>query len=370
MKRAFVGVVAIVAACWMFLPRGGAADAGTYRWTEIGDSKTAGGCWQSGLNALLATRFGAATESPARLATGGWSVTAARNAVDAWLAGTSTTPDVVLLNFGVNDSHQGLTQATFEADYGYVLDAVHARWPAATLLVARVWAASCTGCDSPIDSTWIPNVLSSRTCFARYGFDERVWLTNGDTTDGIHYSDSGCIKAGQEWDAVIANLAPLPTLTPTATVTATATPTVTSTATVTPTVTGTPALTATPTVTSTPTQTPTFTPTATPTPVFTASPNDVRRTATITTLTAAGFDSAWAANWIDDHVNQFEATGKTTYVFLSRSTGNPAEDVRVVMLPAANSQTQSQKAALRNEFVSWAAADPTATYKCGAGHAP
>ena len=238
MRRVLALLAAVAFVLVLVRPSGASSDANNYHWTEVGDSKTAGGCWQSQLNTKLVTRFGAATETPTRLATGGWSVSDARNNIDSWLAGTSTVPDVVLFNFGVNDSHQGLSQSTFETNSGYILDQTHAKWPSATLLVARAWASTCTGCSTPIDDTWIPNVLSTRSSFAKNGFDERIWLENGDngasmTTDGIHYSTAGCTAAATNWDTVIGTLPALPTTTPTPT--ATPTPTLTPTPTVTPT---------------------------------------------------------------------------------------------------------------------------------------
>ena len=70
MRRVLALLAAVAFVLVLVRPSGASSDANNYHWTEVGDSKTAGGCWQSQLNTKLVTRFGAATETPTRLATG------------------------------------------------------------------------------------------------------------------------------------------------------------------------------------------------------------------------------------------------------------------------------------------------------------
>ena len=109
----------------------------------------------------------------------------------------------VLVNFGANDALSLPAQATWEANLAYYLDALHAKYPAAQIFVARPWRRGYGGeCDDLAD--WIDNVLASRSAWAFVGPDERVYLENGDdgatyTLDGVHYNGPGSIVTAQQW---------------------------------------------------------------------------------------------------------------------------------------------------------------------------
>jgi lysophospholipase L1-like esterase len=100
----------------------------------------------------------------------------------------------VLLNLGVNDMSAGTSQAAYISNLQYVLDQVHARWPAALVYIAYPWKA---GFDTQANAMagWVDTVVASRS-FARHGHDERIWLKGSDngaseTIDGVHYSVTG-----------------------------------------------------------------------------------------------------------------------------------------------------------------------------------
>ena len=112
-----------------------------------------------------------------------------------------------LVNYGVNDIYyphgygggpsgiSHLDEAAWKARLGAMLDAVHAKFPAAIIYVTRPWMR---GYDADCDTLagWIATVLSTRSPWAVAGDDERVWLKGADngatmTSDGLHYSTTG-----------------------------------------------------------------------------------------------------------------------------------------------------------------------------------
>lgn len=109
-------------------------------------------------------------------------------------------PIHVLINLGVNDMLGGLgAQATFEANYLTIVDAVHTKWPQSKIWLSRPWARNELT-DANTVATWLANVAAARSGYTFVGDDERVWLENGDdgatrTTDGIHYSTPAGMNA-------------------------------------------------------------------------------------------------------------------------------------------------------------------------------
>jgi len=113
----------------------------------------------------------------------------------------------VLINYGVNDIYYptgygglpsgiaNLDQTQWKANLTAMLDAIHAKWPAAAVYVTRPWVR---GFDSDCNTLagWISDVVATRATFAAVGDDERVWLKGADngatmTSDGLHYSVAG-----------------------------------------------------------------------------------------------------------------------------------------------------------------------------------
>lgn len=142
------------------------------------------------------------------LARNGETVALARTRIDADLA-TMLGPETVnvaqiLFNLGVTSLGTMPPQATFESDYGYLLDALHTKYPAAIIYCARPWARGY-GAAPDTMAGWIATVVAARSPWAQLGHDERVWLEGGDdgatmTTDGVHYTyPLGFATAAAQW---------------------------------------------------------------------------------------------------------------------------------------------------------------------------
>jgi hypothetical protein len=171
---------------------------------EIGDSKTytAGNTWPATLTAdLNAADAGVATWRSDNIgaAASGASYWAAN--IGAKLAAQPDYHGVVLINIGVND-FVSATQVQWVADMGTMLDAIHSKWPQATLYLMRPWKR---GYDAKADEFvgWIDMLIAGRS-FLRSGPDERVWLKGSDdgntmTTDGVHYSVAGEAACAAQW---------------------------------------------------------------------------------------------------------------------------------------------------------------------------
>ncbi len=145
-----------------------------------------------------------------KISAGGETVASTKLTIDASLALHSSTTDQVrwvLLNFGANDANDGVTEANWKADYGYILDAIHAKWPDALLYVMRPWTR---GYDAQCDlfAAWIGDLVTARAGWAFLGPDERDFLENGDngvtyTSDGTHPNDAGYALTAAQWQTVM-----------------------------------------------------------------------------------------------------------------------------------------------------------------------
>lgn len=138
------------------------------------------------------------------LARGGSTVASMKALVDADLATAGAgTPNRILSNLGANDASALPAQATWKADYAYILDAFHTKWPTARVYVMRAWRQGFnTECDSM--ATWIDEILVSRSAWAETGPDERVFLKSTDdgvrfTSDGVHPNLRGGALTGEMW---------------------------------------------------------------------------------------------------------------------------------------------------------------------------
>lgn len=138
-------------------------------------------------------------EAPARVAVSGRNLATCRANVDAELAAlVGPAPAHVFWNFGTNEllgNGATPTQAGWEADYDYCLEAAHVKWPAAVqwvFLPEVVSSATNYALRSPMRNTWIPNVVAARSSYARQGIDQALLLNyRGDnlaaeTVDNIH----------------------------------------------------------------------------------------------------------------------------------------------------------------------------------------
>jgi lysophospholipase L1-like esterase len=145
------------------------------------------------------------------LARGGATIASQQALIDADLATMTAAGNIwirsIIVNFGANDVSSLPAEATWKANLDYVLDALHVKYPNASVYVTRPWrrgfAAECNTL-----ATWIAAELVARSTWAFVGDDERVWLEGGDdgatmSVDGIHYSTAGqAVAASQRKTAI------------------------------------------------------------------------------------------------------------------------------------------------------------------------
>lgn len=175
--------------------------ANTTGWSAVGDSKTivSVNTWPASLTSTLNVNENARYAKIGFAAASGRTVATAQDNIDAELAAITDTASKVFLNLGVNDAMAGLpAEAAWKADYLYILDALHTKWPGATVYLTRPWTrGEATDCNTL--ATWIADCQALRPTFSSLGDDERVWLEGGDdgvtmTTDGVHYSAAGQVE--------------------------------------------------------------------------------------------------------------------------------------------------------------------------------
>lgn len=121
----------------------------------------------------------------------GQTIAQAAAAVDAWIAlQTATTPaDWIILNEGTNDLFAMPAQVPQETNYAYVLDALHTRWPTATVVVIKPWTPLQTG-TAAILATRIDNVLATRGGWTTV-ISESTYLPGLFSADDIHPNSDG-----------------------------------------------------------------------------------------------------------------------------------------------------------------------------------
>lgn len=167
-----------------------------------GDSKTAANgltTWPELLTAATAN-----VQSPWKIAVGGRTTASAKAACDAELAAATVgTPDVILYNLGIND---GTIDPTWDTNTAYIWDAMHTKWPSATIYVVRPWAVGNDAQYNTIASH--QDALMATRAWVRAGVDERVTVKGSDngatmTTDGVHYSTAGHSAMKSAWIAAL-----------------------------------------------------------------------------------------------------------------------------------------------------------------------
>lgn len=194
----------------------------------LGDSKTSAplGTWQAPLAADLTAASGFLWSVVNRGVAGAsveWlnSVARAKEPVSFLLDPIPSTYAVhaALLNWGANDIYYptglgglpagvaNLDETAWKANLTTILDAIHAKWPLATVYVTRPWIR---GFDADFDTLagWIADVVAARATFAAVGDDERVWMKGADngatmTSDGLHYSAAGNTEKAAQMKALL-----------------------------------------------------------------------------------------------------------------------------------------------------------------------
>lgn len=114
----------------------------------------------------------------------------------------------VLVNIGVNDIANGLpAEATWRADFGVVLDAIHAKYPNALVYSMRPWMIGQDAASTTL-AGWIAAEEATRAAWALPGPDEQVWAKAGDNgatnySDAVHYSVAGNAACVTAWETVL-----------------------------------------------------------------------------------------------------------------------------------------------------------------------
>lgn len=181
----------------------------------FGDSKTNGQgddtspypLGQNGYPLYLCQNLTAATgqiwkEQPLRLGVSSTTAALRRASIDADIALRYGDPDYVICNLGVNDG-VAIDQTAFEADYGYCLDAMHARWPLARM--GLMFPGKSIGNWSAMHG-YILDIIAARSSYCFAGPDETVYLAGSDnyatyTVDGIHPTHAGYLLTATQWQS-------------------------------------------------------------------------------------------------------------------------------------------------------------------------
>lgn len=163
----------------------------------MGDSKTSNNQVQGYLADFYSRNYPTvlAKSTPAAFAVGGATVASRKASVDADIAAAVGVPNHIFINLGVNDVSDVPTagfEATWKANYLYILDALHTAWPSAKIYVANIWSSVPNQTYLATLNTWIDYVRTSRA-WSYQGIDERIVLEGGDngatmTSDGTHPS--------------------------------------------------------------------------------------------------------------------------------------------------------------------------------------
>ena len=95
-----------------------------------------------------------------------------------------------------------ITRAEWRTSLGGLLDGLHARWPLAQILVARIYHADWTAEQDTMNDTDLPTVLSTRGPWAAVGIDERTFLP-GNTSDSTHPNSTGYTLTAAEWQTAM-----------------------------------------------------------------------------------------------------------------------------------------------------------------------
>lgn len=160
---------------------------------------------------LTSFSFGPSTPTGVDGALGRMGLTLAqlRTFIDADLAAMADSPSVrfILVNATVNGMGYGLIGPQWQTDLAYIVDALHTKYPSATVYIAKPWARD-KGTEPDTLAGYIDDIIASRAAWAAAGPDERVWLENGDngttyTADGVHYTAAGNAAAAAQWKAAL-----------------------------------------------------------------------------------------------------------------------------------------------------------------------
>ncbi len=165
----------------------------------------------SALDAAVPVNWSAVENLPRNWAVSGATVASLKSSIDSLIAvhdaNSETSNYVFLMNLGANDASGLPAEATWKANYQYMIDALIVKYHTAKIYIAKPWRrnmlAACNLMAGYIDDLIAANPT---TCFA--GHDERTWLEGGDdgatmTYDGIHYSTAGLAECAAQWQTIL-----------------------------------------------------------------------------------------------------------------------------------------------------------------------
>jgi hypothetical protein len=166
----------------------------------LGDSRStqAANTWGAdlitSLNADWAGSMVVAEENPRTWASGGQDLSEAVGWIDDRISYHTLNPNVdkyiFFINFGIIEA-VGETEANFESNYLYIIDALRVKFPGCIIFLTYPWSANDPTRGATI-KPYINDVIAARTGVYA-GDDEGVWAENGDNGatmyyDGLHYA--------------------------------------------------------------------------------------------------------------------------------------------------------------------------------------
>lgn len=167
-----------------------------------GDSKSVAGTWDYRLRLLLEMSTGAHWQHPNNFAVAGYTVANVAAEIAANLALMTSVPEFVSISLGSNDAQALPAEATFKANYGTIIEAIHAQYPAALIYVSIPVRLSDSPPSAPTADCitlrgWIDDVIASYD-YVHEGVDE-IDLENGDGyatyyIDTTHMNSAGYLQ--------------------------------------------------------------------------------------------------------------------------------------------------------------------------------
>jgi lysophospholipase L1-like esterase len=152
-------------------------------------------------------------EIPLRVGVGGITVAGMRARIGSDLPVAVGTPRYVLINLGSNDLAGALpAEATWKADYQYILSAIHAKWPNAIILLSKPVYLQANAPSTPMATTptlhgWIDALIAANS-YCDPGPDE-TQMEGGNgyatyITDRTHPNARGYQFTADAWVSAIA----------------------------------------------------------------------------------------------------------------------------------------------------------------------
>lgn len=141
------------------------------------------------------------------LALGGRATSDILALLPAFLSSSTSNPNWVLINLGTNDIPKinvgTVTQASWLSDTGSILDQIHAKWPAAHILVTKSYYGGNSNANAEaLLSAWTNQIIASRPSFVGLGLDEPTFLP-GNTSDSTHPNATGYSLTVARWLAAM-----------------------------------------------------------------------------------------------------------------------------------------------------------------------